>query len=114
MRTNFAPQARASRKSRSKRSSACSTVGRPASKFDRMTRSRVLGKFSTDCEALQKRQVNACAGIGFPQVSQSLDLCIPEKFRQTAISSKMKKCGVFFYFLRRTSHGFKVSHMSST
>jgi hypothetical protein len=72
MRTNFAPQARASRKSRSKRSSACATVGRPASKLDRMTRSRVFGKFSTDCEASQNRQVNACAGIGFPQTSQSL------------------------------------------
>jgi hypothetical protein len=74
MRTSFAPQARASRKSRSKRSSACSTVGKPASKFDRMSHSRVLGKFSTDCEASQKWQVNACAGIGFPQTSQSFDL----------------------------------------
>jgi hypothetical protein len=76
MRTNFAPQARASRKSRSNRSSACSTVGRPASKLDRMTRFRALGKFSTDCEALQKRQVNACARIGFPQTSQSLVISI--------------------------------------
>ena len=63
-------------------------------------------KFSTDCEALQKRQVNACAGTGFPQISQSLDFCIPAKFRQTPIISKMKKSGVFFCFSRRRSHGF--------
>jgi hypothetical protein len=72
MRTSFAAQGRASRKSRSKRTNACSTVGRPASKFDRITRSRVLGKFSTDCEASQKRRVNACDGIGFPQTLKSL------------------------------------------
>jgi hypothetical protein len=79
-----------------------------------MSRSRVLGKFSTDCEASQKRQVNACAGIGFPQVSQSLDLCIPAKFRQTPIISKMKKSGVFSVFRVGQAMDFKVSHLSST
>jgi hypothetical protein len=106
--STFAPDAEASRSRLRTRSNACSTVGIPFSRFTTTTRSTVFGKFSTDCEASQKRQVNACAGIGFPQVSQSLDLCIPAKFRQTPIISKNVIIGS-----QIRSEEFKTSHKRS-